>query len=294
MVHQLYDDKILHILVKARNNLRFIPATGFVIPREPSNLDALIEYCDNKMVALPPTHALDYPLPANTDGVAFAGPDTAFLDSIPRFVEGRYVGSILRGMDDFILFPLVQEKGCAALVHILSTNSWAGKTDWYDKSGDIPRAPAGYEENIRRDFNMIFENVARAIRKHPTNIPVITEGCTLLMLMHVMPTWSTLLKKSNIVKVLIAARLNFAYQPGGDSSAHRVPQALQRVLLAAQQYDPIEFGALEESCVSMARDVAGLTPSLSPLDYHNVRLRSVIDRGVHEHLWNDQYKTTFL
>jgi len=125
-------------------------------------------------------------------------------------------------------------------------------------------------------------------------MPIMTEGCTLLMLMCVMPTWSIELKKSNIVRVLIEARLKFGYQPADDSSAHRVPQAMQQVLLAAERYDPIEFGALEASCVSMARDVAGLTPSLSPLDYHKVRPRSVIDRGVHEHLWNDQYNTTFL
>jgi len=39
------------------------------------------------MVALPPTHTLDYPLPANIDGISFADPHTAFIDSIPRLVQ---------------------------------------------------------------------------------------------------------------------------------------------------------------------------------------------------------------
>jgi hypothetical protein len=285
---QLYDDKILHILVMARNHLKFIPAAGFVILREPSDLDNLIKYCYDQMAILSQTHALDYPLPPNTDGLAFVGPNTVFIDSIPRLQIERNVGRISTGMDDFILFPLVQERGLAALVHIVSTNSWAGRTDWFDNSGEKPRAPAGNEEYIRRDFKLIFHNITQAIRKHPTCMPIMTEACKLLMLMYVMPNWFIELKKSRVMQVLIQARLNFGYQPQDDSTTHRVPQAMQQVILALQRREPVEFDALEAQCVSMARDVDVLTSSIPPLDYHRVRPHSVIDRGVQQHLWTNE------
>lgn len=279
----------MHILIKARNHLQFTPATGFVLQRKPSELDKLIEYCDNNMVTLPPTHALDYPLPANTDGVIFAGPDTEFIDSILRLVRERNVGALLAGMRDFILFPFVQENGCASLSQIVQTNSGTGMMDWYDGGVEPPRAPDGSIEHIETNSKEIFRAVTQAILEHPTCMPIMREGCTLLMLIYAMPTWFMELEKSMVVKVLIEARLNCGYELADNSGTHRVPQDMQDVLLAAQRMNKIEFDALEASCISMARDVAGLAPSFSPLDYHKVRPPNVTARGVHEHLWPNRH-----
>ena len=290
---QLYDNKILHVLVKARNHLSFTPGPGFVLKRNHSNLDKLIVYCESHIVTfLSQTHALDYPLPANTDGVALAGPDTVFLNTLPRLVKERNIGVLLAGMRDFILFAVVQEKVCASLWQIVHTNSGAYRMDWYDERVPAPHAPDGTVEPIEENFEEIVSAATQAIVHHPTSTDVMQEACKLLMLTMVTPTWFDALRKSKVVQVLIEASLNFCYKLGDNFILHSVPASIQELLRFAKETqiggEGIDFDTLEASCVLMAQDVASLTHPIFPLDYHQVCPPNATARGVHKHLWSNQ------
>ena len=227
---QLCDDKILHILKKAINHLRFTPGDNFVLMRKSSKLDKLVSYCESFVTTLLGTLALDYTLSTNSDGVAFTGPDTAFAHDIPHLVSERNVGSVLLGMREFISFAFVQEQGCASLWEIVKTNSGRLRMDWYDGRVAAPHAPDGSLEPIEDSFPEIFTAAVQAMRMHPTYVPVVKEACKLLLLIMPMPYWFDELKRSNVVRLAIEVKLNFCYQLGDNFILRGVPKDIEELL----------------------------------------------------------------
>jgi len=289
---RLCDDKILHILKKAQNHLRFTPGDNFVLMRKSSELDKLISYSESFVTTLLGTHALDYTLPTNSDGVAFTGPDTVFVDDIPHLVSERNVGSLLLGMREFISFAFVQEQGCASLWEIVKTNSGGFRMDWYDGRVAAPHAPDGSLEPIEDSFPEIFTAAVQAMTMHPTCVPVMKKACKLLVLIMVMPHWFDELERSNVVRLAIEVKLNFCYQLGDNFILRGVPKDIEELLNWAQRRRignaAMDFDTLQTACALISRDVSSLTTSFLRTDYHRVHPPNAAARGVHTHLWRNR------